>query len=423
MTFEELYNKTITNQIVGWTRETTPTEDIEKLSETLSIQYNKDMKEFMKTNPLHPVTIFHAGRIFEDDLDKKHTQACNTLWKKYLEMRKTKLPADDEYYDLLDNVIKITKEKLEVKNLNSNDLMFFNDDRLGDSDFVHSVVERMAEISKNFLQVKPKNTTSTIQQKSLEDILNYINHYDDVGYLMSDKNGSFMTAIDKNTSRIHISENKKDLFDTDSSVKHEMGHALYQNRILSKNTEIGKIGHCISLSLHESSSIIHEISLAGIDYNVRDRVVNLYRLGTDKVHYIIHIYIRMKLEKMLFDGDITVRQLPEKWDDLVEEYIGIRPNNQWEGFLQDVHWNSGSFGYFHSYAIGFFNAVTMYQEIKDEFTDDEHYNTKIILKKINKWYGHYNEYSFDILKDMHPNIEESLHNYENFIMGKYTFNG
>ena len=40
-------------------------------------------------------------------------------------MRKTKLPADDEYYDLLDNVIKITKEKLEVKNLNSNDLMFF----------------------------------------------------------------------------------------------------------------------------------------------------------------------------------------------------------------------------------------------------------------------------------------------------------
>ena len=232
-----------------------------------------------------------------------------------------------------------------------------------------------------------------------------------------------MTAIDKNTSRIHISENKKDLFDTDSSVKHEMGHALYQNRILSKNTEIGKIGHCISLSLHESSSIIHEISLAGIDYNVRDRVVNLYRLGTDKVHYIIHIYIRMKLEKMLFDGDITVRQLPEKWDDLVEEYIGIRPNNQWEGFLQDVHWNSGSFGYFHSYAIGFFNAVTMYQEIKDEFTDDEHYNTKIILKKINKWYGHYNEYSFDILKDMHPNIEESLHNYENFIMGKYTFNG
>ena len=66
-------------------------------------------------------------------------------------------------------------------------LCFFNDDRLGDSDFVHSVVERMAEISKNFLQVKPKNTTSTIQQKSLEDILNYINHYDDVGYLMSDK--------------------------------------------------------------------------------------------------------------------------------------------------------------------------------------------------------------------------------------------
>ena len=31
----------------------------------------------------------------------------------------------------------------------------------------------------------------------------------------------------------------------------------------------------------------------------------------------------------------------------MEAYLGIRPENDAQGVLQDVHWAGGSFGYFH----------------------------------------------------------------------------
>ncbi len=43
---------------------------------------------------------------------------------------------------------------------------------------------------------------------------------------------------------------------------------------------------------------------------------------------------------------------PEAWNALLEERLGIRPANDVEGCLQDIHWAVGHFGYFPSYAIG-----------------------------------------------------------------------
>ena len=36
----------------------------------------------------------------------------------------------------------------------------------------------------------------------------------------------------------------------------------------------------------------------------------------------------------------------------MEKYLGIRPANDAEGILQDMHWSDGSFGYFPSYLLG-----------------------------------------------------------------------
>lgn len=40
------------------------------------------------------------------------------------------------------------------------------------------------------------------------------------------------------------------------------------------------------------------------------------------------------------------------WNQKYEEYLGITPSDDKEGILQDMHWSSGMFGYFPSYAIG-----------------------------------------------------------------------
>ena len=53
------------------------------------------------------------------------------------------------------------------------------------------------------------------------------------------------------------------------------------------------------------------------------------------------------------------------WDDKYEEYLGLRPKNNKEGVLQDIHWACGDFGYFPSYAIGSAVSAQIYYHLKD----------------------------------------------------------
>ena len=39
--------------------------------------------------------------------------------------------------------------------------------------------------------------------------------------------------------------------------------------------------------------------------------------------------------------------------------LGVRPENNGEGVLQDVHWSGGAFGYFPSYALGYMYAAQL----------------------------------------------------------------
>lgn len=423
MEFKDLYTKAVLKNIVSWNVNTEPTPDSYLAEEMATMDYMKGLKEFIEANPSHTISMFIKDSIFSDEIDLKSVQVGQKLWQKYLDMKKTKAPADDVYFDLFDEMVAVTKEKLRSKNLNPTDLMFFNDKRLGDPKFIISVVSKMADISKEFLQAKPHREIDERKEFTMNMITGFMDSFEDLSYKFTTNNGSFMTALDEDNARVHVAKNKKDIADTAASATHEVGHALYQTRILNKNTEVGKLGDMISLSLHESSSIAHEIALSGIDFKVRERVENLYRLGTDKVHYIIHIFIRMKIEELLFTDQIKARDIPAVWNQMITDYIGITPNNDWEGFLQDVHWNNGAFGYFHSYAIGFLNAVTIYNDVEFDLTGEWKTDTlDIILPKIDEWYGHYNENSHDILKDMHKNIDQSLKNYRTFIFTRFSYN-
>lgn len=84
---------------------------------------------------------------------------------------------------------------------------------------------------------------------------------------------------------------------------------------------------------------------------------SLIRIEADELTYALHIMIRYELEKGLFNGDFEVKDLPQLWNDKYEEYLGVRPSNDAEGVLQDVHWAGASFGYFPSYALGYMYAA------------------------------------------------------------------
>ncbi len=97
---------------------------------------------------------------------------------------------------------------------------------------------------------------------------------------------------------------------------------------------------------------------------------SLIRVDADELTYPLHIMVRYEMEKMIMSEDIDVNELPRLWDDKYEAYLGIRPTNDGEGILQDVHWSEGLIGYFPSYALGSAYSVQFENSMKKEFDVD-----------------------------------------------------
>lgn len=79
---------------------------------------------------------------------------------------------------------------------------------------------------------------------------------------------------------------------------------------------------------------------------------SLIRVNADEVTYSLHVILRYELEKQLLEGSLSVDDLPAAWNQAYEDLLGIRPETDRDGVLQDVHWSCGYFGYFQSYALG-----------------------------------------------------------------------
>jgi carboxypeptidase Taq len=85
----------------------------------------------------------------------------------------------------------------------------------------------------------------------------------------------------------------------------------------------------------------------------------------------MHIVLRFEIERDLVAGDLDVAEVPAVWNDKMEEYLGVRPETDAEGCLQDIHWSHGSFGYFPTYSLGSVLAAQLYAALEDDVPDVE----------------------------------------------------
>ena len=162
------------------------------------------------------------------------------------------------------------------------------------------------------------------------------------------------------------------------SVLHEAGHALYEQN-LKPEWMYQPVGTGCSSGFHESQSrtvenIIgrsHEFwayflpklkeiagpALSNLNLDKFVHAINQVkpskiRVEADEVTYGVHIIIRFNIERDLFADKITVKELPEIWNQGYKDYLGMKIENDSEGVMQDTHWASGYYGYFPSYALG-----------------------------------------------------------------------
>jgi len=112
---------------------------------------------------------------------------------------------------------------------------------------------------------------------------------------------------------------------------------------------------------------------------------SLIRVEADEVTYHLHIMIRYEIERKIFSGGVTVKELPELWNQMYSDYLGIRPSNNREGILQDVHWSCGMFGYFPTYSLGSLYSVQIYNQAVREISDLEDHIERGELSVLREW--------------------------------------
>jgi carboxypeptidase Taq len=181
------------------------------------------------------------------------------------------------------------------------------------------------------------------------------------------------------------------------STMHEGGHALYEQGISPTLRRYG-IATGASMAIHESQSRMWEnivgrsrpfwnffytklqaifpSQLNGISQETFYKGINkvepsLIRVEADEATYNLHIMLRLELEIALMEGSLAVKDLPEAWNSRMKEYLGVVPPTNREGVLQDVHWSSGLFGYFPTYALGNLISAQIWEKINQEIPNLE----------------------------------------------------
>ena len=96
---------------------------------------------------------------------------------------------------------------------------------------------------------------------------------------------------------------------------------------------------------------------------------SLIRVEADEATYNLHIMLRLELEIALMEGKIEVPDLPDAWNERVQDYLGIVPPNNKEGVLQDVHWSAGYLGYFTTYALGNLISNQLWEKMEVDIPD------------------------------------------------------
>ena len=96
----------------------------------------------------------------------------------------------------------------------------------------------------------------------------------------------------------------------------------------------------------------------------------MIRVEADEITYPAHIILRYEIERDLVNGDIEVEDIPELWNQKMQDYLGIQVGDHLaKGCMQDIHWPMGAFGYFPSYTLGALYAAQLFGAIKKEMPD------------------------------------------------------
>lgn len=355
-----------------------------KMNLEFSKIYNKSYVDWVKAKQNKDFTIFAPSLKAVRDVELKKVELL-----------------DDKKDILYDNFIDLYEPGMTTKMLDE----YFDKCR-----------ERLVPLLKRIQNSKKKirtdfmfrTVTDEAQQKMAKYLLEIMG-YDFNRATFTTTEHPFTTGIGPNDERVTTHYYPNMFISSMYSIIHEGGHALFDMNSPAEHWDSFINGEK-SMGQHESVSRFYENRIGrskAFIHLIYDKVkeifpevmsdvskqelyeavnyveASLIRTEADEFTYNFHIMIRYELEKELLNGTVSIENLPKKWNDKYEEYLGVRPSNDAEGVLQDVHWASG-FGYFPTYALGNAYNAMYYNRMKNEIDIDKLVSEGHI-DKINEW--------------------------------------
>lgn len=215
--------------------------------------------------------------------------------------------------------------------------------------------------------------------------------------------------------RITTRYSEDDFGESLMGVLHETGHAKYEQG-LPHDWLNQPVGSARGMGIHESQSLFQEMQIARSKpflkfaapiiekylanehtdrhcwsaenlYKLNNRVKpDFIRVNADEVTYPMHVILRYEIEKSLINKTLEVKDLPEIWDEKMQQYLGISTaGNYKDGCMQDIHWTDGSLGYFPTYTLGAMNAAQLYHAADKVLPDLSQQIAHGKFEALNQW--------------------------------------
>ena len=277
---------------------------------------------------------------------------------------------------------------------------------------IQKILKKLVDIGSPFCKesklAKSKYDIQSVDKLN-HDILTLM-QYDRKRFRMDVSTHPFTETMGLNDVRITTRYEGTDFKKSISSTIHEAGHALYDLQC-DQSLSVTPLEGGSSLALHESQSRFWENivgrSLSFVQLiapmirkqvnfanQVTDHELYLYfnnvkadyiRVDADEVTYNLHIALRYEIEKKIFGDELSVSEIPEFWNDRMEQLLGVRPTNDSQGVLQDTHWSSGLFGYFPTYTLGNLVSAIIASKMRNDVEDYEKDIKRGNFQPIREW--------------------------------------
>jgi carboxypeptidase Taq len=197
------------------------------------------------------------------------------------------------------------------------------------------------------------------------------------------------------------------------STMHEYGHGLYSHQLPQHLERLPTGQHC-SLGVHESQSRLWEnlvgrsrpfwrlfyprlqetypehladVDLERFHAGIHAVRPGLIRIQADEVTYGMHVMLRFELEQDIVENRVELRDLPQRWNEKMWEYLGVDVPDDGHGVLQDVHWSGGSIGYFSTYLIGTVASVQIWEAAGRDLPNLEEQVGRGEFAPLREWLG------------------------------------